>query len=825
MSAHVRIEQNTQSSRDHWIATLEGAATTTVPRWAAEGGHGVGRVERVLPDDLLDGLRRLALQQGVPLGTLLLAAHVKVLAELSGELDVTTGYVAVPGRTPVVCRVQVPDGTWRELLDAAARAESGLLPHHAFPVAEIREELGLAGSGYEAELDLTGGAGPLTADSVLGIALSSREGRVVLELRHRRQALDADAAARIAGYHLTALTQLATSPDAPHADSSLVDPDEWRYQVHDLAGPRRGLPDHRLPDLFASRAAAHPDAIAVMHRDRALTYAELNARVDRIACALGDRGLHSEDVVAVVTGRTLDWMASVLAVLRAGGTYLPIEPDLPADRITAMLRRSGCRIAITGPSVTATFDRAVERVPGVDRVALDTIDETAPPQPVDVAVRADQLAYLFFTSGSTGEPKGALCEHAGFLNHLYAKVHDLGLHEGTVIAQTAPLGFDISLWQLLAGLLVGGRTVLVDPEVILDVDRFLDTLVEQRVEILQVVPSYLEVIVSRLEARPRELPDLRCVSVTGEALPRNVVRRWFAVRSAVPLINAYGLTETCDDTNHEVLDHDPVGDRIALGPPIANVDVTVVDARLRPVPLGAPGEIVFSGICVGRGYVNDPVRTAESFLDDPLRPGQRLYRSGDYGRWRADGKLDFLGRRDAQVKVRGYRVEAGEVEAALTRQPGVHGAAVVVDREAGSARLAGFVVGDPELDVDRLRARLEDALPHYMVPSLLRQLSELPLTTNGKVDKTALRAAARSVRSDDAPRLTPTQQRLANAWAEVLGVPAADLGPDAHFADLGGTSLTAVRLVVALDRAVTLRQVHTHPVLADLARLLEGTSR
>jgi amino acid adenylation domain-containing protein len=573
--------------------------------------------------------------------------------------------------------------------------------------------------------------------------------------------------------------------------------------------------------------------VAAVHGGRFLTYAELDDRVNRIGQMLLAHGLQSEDVVAVVTERTLDWMASVLAVLRAGGTYLPVEPGFPADRIAAMLRRSGCRIALTEPGSTTTFDRALAQVPGVHVIGLDTVDHSAPARPLDVAVRADQLAYLYFTSGSTGEPKGALCEHAGLLNHVYAKIHDLNIRECAVVAQTAPQCFDISLWQLVAALLVGGRTVLVDQEAILDVDLFLDTLEEHRVEILQVVPSYLDVVLARLEAEPRDLPDLRCVSVTGEPLPRDLVRRWFAARPDVPLVNAYGLTETCDDTNHEVMSRDPDGDRIPLGRPIANVHVYVVDDRLRPVPLGAPGEIVFSGVCVGRGYVNDPERTAEAFLGDPLRPGERLYRSGDIGRWRPDGKLEFLGRRDSQVKVRGFRVEIGEVETALTRQPGVRQAGVVVDDTTGSARLIGFLTGDPSpdsaldsaLDLEDLRSRLAQTLPSYMVPSLLREVPELPLTTNGKVDKTRLRAEAQEARPRDATALSPAETKVAGAWAELLGVPLADLGPDAHFADLGATSLTAVRLVVALDRAVTLRQVRTHPVLADLARLLEGTPR
>ena len=231
-----------------------------------------------------------------------------------------------------------------------------------------------------------------------------------------------------------------------------------------------------------------------------------------------------------------------------------------------------------------------------------------------------------------------MCEHAGMLNHLYAKIDDLEIGEGQVVAQTAPQCFDISLWQLVSALLAGGRTLLVEQEVILDVERFVDTITGGRVGVLQVVPSYLEVVLSYLEQHPRELPDLRCVSVTGEALKKELTQRWFAAKPGIKLVNAYGLTETSDDTNHEVMDRVPDGDRVPLGRPVNNVHVYVVDEHLSPVPLGAPGEIVFSGVCVGRGYINDPERTRLAFMADPHRPGQRLYRGGDYGRWLPGGQ-------------------------------------------------------------------------------------------------------------------------------------------------------------------------------------------
>src|SRR5205807_3154869 len=309
---------------------------------------------------------------------------------------------------------------------------------------------------------------------------------------------------------------------------------------------------------------------------------------------------------------------------------------------------------------------------------------------------------------------------------------------------------------------------------------FISKIVEGRVAVVQVVPSYLEVLVSYLTQHPRDLPELRCVSVTGEALKKELVQRWFAVQPRIKLVNAYGLTETSDDTNHEVMDAVPRRERVPLGRPINNVHVYVVDEHLSPVPLGAPGEIVFSGVCVGRGYVNDPERTRRAFLADPHREGQRLYRSGDHGRWLPEGKLEFLGRRDTQVKISGFRIEIGEIENTLLRLPGVReGAVVVIERADHSKHLVAFYSGQRPLDDNVLRDQLRESLPQYMVPSAFDWRRRLALTDNGKIDRKALTALARDVgvaeQDHDGPS-TATEHRLAAAWADVPGIPKDQLG-------------------------------------------------
>ena len=827
----------TGDAREFWRGVLIAGGVTAIPRWTLHPVPGAANYEAAIPADLAAALRRMADELAIPFRSVLLAAHAKVLAVLTGEQQVTAGYAAGPGESVLPCPLAAGPGSWRALLLAASRSEAALLAHKDFPVGALSRELGLTRPRFETVLDpadgdagLTGEDAGLTGETVLHVSIRRQDGGLVLRLRYRTDVLDAACATRIARYHITALTLMAADPDVGHERQTLLSEDERRFQLEGLAGPRRDLPDCRAHQLFEQQAAAHPDAIAATHGDRAWTYAELNARANRLGRALLARGLRCEEVVAVVTERNLDWTAAVLAVLKAGGVYLPIEPHFPPGRIAATLSRAGCRLVLTESGSTDTLQAALGSLPGTQLLFIDTAyAEQSADGDLGVPVTPGQLAYIYFTSGSTGEPKGAMCEHAGMLNHLFAKIDDLEIDQGTVVAQTAPQCFDISLWQLISALLRGGRTLLIEQEVILDARRFIDKITDGQVTVLQVVPSYLEAILSYLEQHPRELPHLRYVSVTGEALKTEIAQRWFAAQPQIKLVNAYGLTETSDDTNHETMDRAPDTGRIPLGRPISNVHSYVVDEHLALVPLGAPGAIVFSGICVGRGYVNDPERTRKAFVPDPHRPGQRLYHAGDYGRWRPDGKLEYLGRRDSQVKISGFRIEIGEVENALLRAPGVRDGAVVITQRVGQAsQLVAFYTSPQPLESDALRDHLSESLPAYMVPSAFHWRQTLPLTANSKIDRKALTTLASDTSNGQekhhAPR-TPTERRLAAAWATVLGIPQDQIGRRDDFFARGGTSLSAVKLAVTLDRVVTIKDLTSRPVLADLADLIDGKSQ
>ena len=826
----VNVTGPAEDDGEYWHRMLQPGGFTALPRFTVDPL--VRQHEVTISDDLVTSLRGLAEELQIPLTSVMLAAHGKVLAALAGEQEVITGYVAADDGQPVPCRLTTLATTWRELLIETGRAESELLSHTPFPLQDLRQTLELTEPPFEIVFDPTSRHRVFDPTTVLSVAVACHDGRGdhqeehTLRLHYRIAALEIDQVARIAGYHLAALTLMAADPEAEHSTQSLLSADELQFQLEKLAGPRRKLPDHRFHELFEQRVSAQSDAIAAVHGDDEWSYRELNARANQLARALRARGLQSEDVVAVVTERNLHWMAAVLAIFKAGGVYLPIEPHFPADRIATTLSRSDCKLVLTEAGSATNLDYAIETRPGTERLLIRmAYGEDHDTGNLGIEVGPEQLAYIYFTSGSTGEPKGAMCEHEGMLNHLYAKIDDLEIGEGEVVAQIAPQCFDISLWQLVSALLVGGRTLVIGQDTILDPQRFVEEIVDGEVAVMQVVPSYLEVLLSYLEQNPRPLADLHCVSVTGEALKLELTQRWFEAKPDIKLANAYGLTETSDDTNHEVMDRAPTDGVVPLGRAVNNVSVYIVDEHLSPVPLGAPGEIVFSGVCVGRGYINDPERTSAAYLEDPLRPGERLYRSGDFGRWRPDGKLEYLGRRDAQVKIRGFRIEIGEIENVMMGLPGVRqGAVVVTDGSDRARQLVGFYSGTERTAAD-MSDQLGRSLPEYMVPAVLHWREELPLTDNGKIDRKVLTALAGEVdvaEGDVQEPQTAAEQQLAEAWAKVLGLPPGQIGRDDDFFDRGGTSLSAVELVIALESTVSLKDVTRQPVLAEMALLLNG---
>ncbi|HET9619872.1 MAG TPA: amino acid adenylation domain-containing protein, partial [Kofleriaceae bacterium] len=468
------------------------------------------------------------------------------------------------------------------------------------------------------------------------------------------------------------------------------------------------------------------------------------------------------------------------------------------------------------------------------RPALRTFAELAA-APAAAALPAGapgDLAYVIYTSGSTGVPKGAMVEQRGMVNHLFAKITDLAIHAGDCVAQNASQCFDISVWQFLSALVVGGRTHIIADDAAHDPVALLDTVHAQGVTVLEVVPSMLRAMLEELEPRPRPAGALRWLMSTGEALPPELARRWLRARPDVPLVNAYGPTECSDDVTHHILRTPPTdaAGQLPIGTPIANTQIYVLDAQRQLVPEGFLGELYVGGVGVGRGYLHRPDLTERAFVPDPFTAvaGARMYRTGDLGRHLPGGAIEFLGRIDHQVKVRGFRIELGDLETALERQPGVKAAAAVAAPDArGELQLVAYVVSDVEPAA--LRRALGDVLPAYMVPQVIVPLAEMPLNANGKLDRKALPPPPSEpdagVRTIQAPR-TPLEAQLAQTWRAVLGVE--QLGVDDDFFALGGHSLLATRLVArlrdALGRDVPLRLVFEAPTIAAMASALDGAA-
>ncbi|MCX4762814.1 amino acid adenylation domain-containing protein [Streptomyces sp. NBC_01275] len=559
---------------------------------------------------------------------------------------------------------------------------------------------------------------------------------------------------------------------------------------------------------FSSFLREHPDAPAVVADGVTHGYAELDALARRHAAALRAAGAGRETVVALVADRGPGYVAMVLGVLLAGAAFVPVEPGVPERRARRMCADADVRALLVEPGHEEFAARVVaglDREPSVLVAAAEPGNEPAKPgpRPDSGAVPdrpRDGLAYVIFTSGSTGTPKGAMVADGGMDNHMAAKIADLGLGPADVIGLTAPLSFDISVWQTLTALTIGARTAVASPRNISEPAELVAWVRRHGVTVLEIVPSFLAVLTAQLDDDLRAgLSSLRYLVATGEALPGAIAQRWYEHCPDVPIVNAYGPTECSDDVTHHVVTAAESAARPwpSIGREVLNTRLYVVDAQGREAPAGTEGELLVGGAGVGRGYIGDPVRTALTFVPDGLSgtPGARLYRTADRVSRAADGTIDFHGRRDRQVKIRGHRVELGDVEAELLRVSGVRSAACVFTR----GRLRAFVTLDAPTDV---AAAVRAGAPHYLVPHDVTVLDRLPVNTSGKTDHRALEGRCAEDTSEDtsadpAPATGARSTDLdavRDLVAETLGVAA--IGPDDDFFAAGGDSLLAMTLVI-----------------------------
>jgi amino acid adenylation domain-containing protein len=632
-------------------------------------------------------------------------------------------------------------------------------------------------------------------------------------LEYSTELFEPATAARIVGHFQTLLDAATRAPHA-HIRELPILTDAEHQQLLQYTHTRGAYTQHHLlHTLFEQQAQHTPLAEAVRFQDSALSYQQLDQRATRLAATLQRLGVRPDTPVAVAMERSLELVVALLGILKAGGAYVPLDPDYPTDRLAFMLHDAE-------PAVLLTQSHLSDRLPEHQRPVLcldhgwDTDDDNALEEP---ALVPDHLAYVIYTSGSTGRPKGAQNSHHAICNRLLWMQDAYHLTTDDTVLQKTPYSFDVSVWEFFWPLLAGARLLLARPGGHKDPGYLADLIQEQRVTVCHFVPSMLEAFLTEpgLDRRCASLRDVVC---SGEALSYDLQERFFG-RLGARLHNLYGPTEAAVDVTYWDCRRGDQRRLVPIGRPIANIQMHVLDDHGNPTPVGVPGELFIGGVGLARGYHNRPQLTAEKFITHQ-RLG-RLYRTGDLGRWLPDGALDYLGRLDHQVKLRGFRVELGEIEAVLCEQPAVR-AAVVAAREdtPGDKRLVAYVVPDTDVSAEALRTHLRARLPEYMVPSAFVLLDALPLSPNGKVDRKVLPApeSAGASTAYVAPR-DAVEEAVAGVWSEVLGVE--QVGVHDSFFDLGGHSLLATQVLSRLRQLfsvdVPLRRLFEDPTGATLA--------
>ena len=665
-----------------------------------------------------------------------------------------------------------------------------------------------------------------TAKFDLTLELQEVQEGLAGHIEYRSELFDTATILRLSAHFRRLLEEIVKSPSARLSDLSLLDADErhtlltlWNDTAKTFRQPER------LHHLFERQRAKTPDALAVSVSAGAesLSYAELDGRANRLAHCLAARGVSTGTLVGLCVERSLDMVVGMLAILKAGGAYVPLDPGYPHERLTYMLEQSQAKVLVTRPKLAEIFaaqDVASILLDSANPQALDAWEVIDP----QVEVEYDDLAYVIYTSGSTGRPKGVPITHAAICNQMGWVLNQFPLQADDRMLQKTPFSFDASVWEIWAPLVSGAQLVLAAPDGHQDVDYLIDTIVAERITQLQLVPALLRAM---LAAPPiGKVASLRRIFLGGEALPVELARQ--ALHLAGKVVNLYGPTECSINASWFDMDNLPAQAQgyAPIGRPVSNLQFYVLDAHLQPVPVGVAGELYIAGAGLSPGYLHQPQLTAERFIDNPFNTydSPKLYKTGDLVRYLPGGQLDFIARIDEQIKIRGFRIELGEIEEVLARQAGVTDSAVAVKGNDSLQRLVAYVVTDDvSLSHDELRARLSQALPEYMVPSVFVSLSVLPKNSSGKVDRKALPEPVKPNFTEYQALVTSTEKALAAIWSALLE--GADIHGKSNFFHVGGHSLLAARMVAQIRErwkiAFAIRNVFEAQELHALASLIE----
>jgi amino acid adenylation domain-containing protein len=812
-----------EQSRSYWTTTLAGAKASRLARRPFTQPDAdaleVMRIEVQVAAEVSDGLKRLAQSIEVPLKSVLLAAHMKVLSLLTTHSDVITGLL-INGRpekadgerilgaflNTVPLRIELSGATWADLAQRAYVAENELLPFRRYPIQELQrvhsaEQLFDTIFNYT-HFHVADRLRELEGLEVLGVDGSEQtyypltvqfnmdhlSSRIELALDYRTIELGAEQASEIAGYYSRVLAAMSADPAAYHEAVCLLSDDEQRrllVELNETAAPFSA--EKCVHELFEKQVERAPEAIAIRNGSEELNYRELNLRANKLARYLRGIGIGPEVFVGIFMDRSIEMLVGLLAVLKSGGAYVPLDPQYPLERVRFMIEDSQARVVLTQNSLLDRLPDSAAQTICLDADCASFSNESS--ENLQPLAMANNLAYVIYTSGSTGQPKGVLVAHRGVTNMIEASCKLFGVNSNNRILQGASLSFDASVLEIFMALASGARLCLMDHGA--SGTELARLLTGYAITTIAITPSQLDTIPDG------EYPALQTLIVGGEACSTTTAARWSRGRR---LFNAYAPTEaTVYATTMQYVEND--GRMPRLGWPISNMQVYLLDQHLRPVPIGIPGEIHVGGVGLARGYLNQPPLTAERFVPDPFShtPGARLYKTGDLARFVGDGEIEFVGRVDQQVKVRGFRIELGEIETVLSRHPGLR-EAVVVAREdvSGAKRLIAYVVAreEPPPATSELRNYLKRTVPDYMVPSAFVVLEALPLTATGKVDRNALpepeQARPELAQVYVAPR-TAVEEVLCGVFSEVLQVE--PIGVRDNFFELGGHSLLATQVM------------------------------
>ena len=844
--------------------------------------HRGGSHDFVLNDELSRRLKALAKTEGATLYVVMLAAFQAMLHYQSGQDDLVVGSPVV-GRSraefeeivglftnPVFLRVSLSGNpTFHEFVGHVRRTVLEALEHQDYPTLLLVERLkpardlgrppicqvmfvldkphGLAEQG--APTFVHGEAGPTmnsgglvlesfplehrsaSLDLVMLVVESTQS--LSISLRYNAELFDHSTIIRFGRCFEALLGHVVEQPGVRLSALAevLAATDREQRPLVEFNQPDTPYPDdvciHRL---FEDRVKRTPDRIALTFENKHVTYAQLNARANQVASYLRARGVGLEVPVAICMERCLEMVIALLGILKAGGAYVPIDPAYPKERVALTLEDARARLMLT-------MEPLRERMPeqGVHRICLDADWESIARESCDDlagSAAAGNLAYIIYTSGSTGQPKGVMVEHRGLSNTLQWLSQTLAITAGDSTLLKTPITFDAAGREIFPTLLAGARLIIAEPNAHRDSRYIAEKIREHGISILHCVPSFLRQLLA--EPAFEEAVALRAVMCGGEALTPDVVAE-FGRRSDAKLYNVYGPTETIIDSACWLCDKTSADSTVPIGRPIPNARIYILDAALRPVPIGVAGELYIGGVSLARGYLNLPVLTAEKFIPDPFssKTGERLYRTGDLARYLPSGDIEYLGRGDYQVKIRGFRIELGEIEAALTQHPSVAQAIVTVHEGShGEKRLVSYIVAQPRCapTVVELRNFLKAKLPEHMVPVVFIALDSFPLNSNGKVDRRALPSPG-----DERPELdnafvgprNPAEELLVDIWVQVLGVERVGIHDD--FFDLGGHSLLATQVVSRIRETfqveMPLRRLFETPTVAGLAESLELSGR